>query len=152
MGLPRIWRYLEALPVNAQGKATQAELIKLLGAQAPPALKPRHRLIERDGGRTVVELIAPRCLPYFDGHFPGRPILAGVVQVDWAIAYGRQYFNLPPLFRGIQALKFQRVIPPELPLRAELIYHPVKGSLSFKLTSHLGTHASGRVIFGVADD
>jgi acyl-CoA synthetase (AMP-forming)/AMP-acid ligase II len=152
VGLPRIWRYLEELPVNAQGKATQAELMKLLGAQAPRALKPRHRLIERDAGRAVVELIAPRCLPYFDGHFPGRPILAGVVQVDWAIAYGRQYFNLPPLFRGIQALKFQRVIPPELPLRAELIYHPVKGSLSFKLTSHLGTHASGRVIFGAADD
>jgi acyl-CoA synthetase (AMP-forming)/AMP-acid ligase II len=152
VGLPRIWRYLEALPVNAQGKATQGQLLALLGAKSPRRSKPQHRLLERDGARAVLELIAPRSLFYFDGHFPGRPILAGVVQLDWAIAYGLRYFNLPPCFRGIRALKFQRVIPPELPLRVELIHQPLKGSLSFKITSQLGTHATGRVIFGAADD
>jgi 3-hydroxymyristoyl/3-hydroxydecanoyl-(acyl carrier protein) dehydratase len=98
-----------------------------------------------------VELIAPGNLHYFNGHFPGRPILAGVVQVDWAIAYGRKYFDLPPCFRGIQALKFQRVILPDLPITLELVHQPLKGSLSFKITSERGTHASGRVMFGAAD-
>ncbi len=39
VGLPRTWRYLEELPVNAQGKATQAELMKLLDAAAPRCSK-----------------------------------------------------------------------------------------------------------------
>src|SRR5262245_38020021 len=30
VGIPRVWRYLDALPVNAQGKTTQTELIALL--------------------------------------------------------------------------------------------------------------------------
>jgi 3-hydroxymyristoyl/3-hydroxydecanoyl-(acyl carrier protein) dehydratase len=99
-----------------------------------------------------VEWIAPRDLVYFNGHFPGRPILAGVVQIDWVIAFGRRYFDLPPSFSGVHALKFQRVIRPESPVRVELIHEPAKRALSFKITSHIGTHASGRVIFGAADD
>ena len=152
VGVPRIWRYLEVLPVNPQGKATQTQLMALLGAEFPREIKPRHRLLERDGGRAVLALIAPRDLLYFDGHFPGRPILAGVVQIDWVIAFGRRYFNLPPSFRGVHALKFQRVIPPELPVRVELIHEPAKSALSFKITSDTGTHASGRIIFGAKGD
>jgi acyl-CoA synthetase (AMP-forming)/AMP-acid ligase II len=152
VGVPRIWRYLEALPVNAQGKATQNHLMALLDSETPREINPRHRLLERDGGRAVLELIAPRDLTYFDGHFPGRPILAGVVQIDWVIAFGRRYFDFPPSFRGVQALKFKRVIPPELPVRVELIHEPAKCALSFKITSDSGTHASGRVIFGARDD
>jgi 3-hydroxymyristoyl/3-hydroxydecanoyl-(acyl carrier protein) dehydratase len=151
-GVPRIWRYLEALPVNAQGKATQTQLMALLDAESPRATKPRYRLLQQDDGRAVLELIAPRDLLYFDGHFPGRPILAGVVQIDWVIAFGRRYFALPPSFRGIHALKFQRVIPPERPVRVELIHEPAKCALSFKITSDVGIHASGRVIFGAEDD
>jgi acyl-CoA synthetase (AMP-forming)/AMP-acid ligase II len=152
VGVPRIWRYLEALPVNAQGKATQTQLMALLDPESKRETKPRHRLLERDDGRAVLELIAPRDLLYFDGHFPGRPILAGFVQIDWVIAFGRRYFDLPPSFRGVHALKFQRVIPPELPVRVEMIHEPAKYALSFKITSDIGTHASGRVIFGAEDD
>jgi hypothetical protein len=44
------------------------------------------------------------------------------------------------------------VIPPEWPVRLELIHEAAKRVLSFKITSDLGTHASGRVIFGAEDD
>jgi acyl-CoA synthetase (AMP-forming)/AMP-acid ligase II len=152
VGVPRIWRYLDALPVNAQGKASQAELMALLDGHAQRRIKPRHRLLERDGGRALVELVAPRDLLYFEGHFPGRPILAGVVQIDWVIALGRRYFDLPPCFRGMHALKFQRVIRPESAVRVELLHEPAKAVLSFKITSHTGTHASGRIVFGARDD
>jgi acyl-coenzyme A synthetase/AMP-(fatty) acid ligase len=152
VGVPRIWRYLETLPVNTQGKATQTQLMALLDAESKREIKPRHRLLERDDDRAVVELIASRDLLYFDGHFPGRPILAGVVQIDWVIAFGRRYFELPPSFRGVHALKFQRVIPPELPIRVELMHEASKCALSFKITSDIGTHASGRIIFGAGND
>jgi len=48
-------------------------------------------------------------------------------------------------------LKFQRLIVPDTPFRLELVCHPASATLSFKVTTALGTHASGRVRFGAAD-
>jgi acyl-coenzyme A synthetase/AMP-(fatty) acid ligase len=151
VGLPRVWNYLKTLPMNAQGKTTFAELIAALGDKTAQPTAPKARLLEKACYRALIELIAPHDLLYFDGHFSGRPILPGVVQVDWVIAYGRRYFELPPAFRGIQALKFQRVISPDIPIRLELVHEPAKSCLSFKISSSLGSHASGRILFGAAD-
>jgi acyl-coenzyme A synthetase/AMP-(fatty) acid ligase len=151
VGLPRIWNYLKTLPINAQGKTTFAELIAALADKPARPTAPKARLLEEGCNRAVLELIAPRGLLYFDGHFSDQPILPGVVQVDWVIAYGRQYFDLPPSFRGIHALKFQRVISPDFPIKLELVHEPAKCSLSFKISSSSGLHASGRILFGAAD-
>lgn len=151
VALPRVWRYMDALPVNAQGKTTHAELMALLEETPLSNNMPRERLLEKQPGRAVYELTAPRDLLYFDGHFPGAPILPGVVQIDWAIAYGRQCFNLPPVFLGIHALKFQQVITPELPVTLELVHEQSKSCLTFKLSSQAGQHGSGRILFGATD-
>jgi acyl-coenzyme A synthetase/AMP-(fatty) acid ligase/3-hydroxymyristoyl/3-hydroxydecanoyl-(acyl carrier protein) dehydratase len=151
IALPRIWCYLDALPLNTQGKTTHADLLALLGVAPVRSKLPRQRLLEKETLRAVYELIAPRDLFYFDGHFPDAPILPGVAQIDWAIAYGRQCFSLPPVFKSIQALKFQRVIHPELPVTLELVHEPVKSCLTFRFSSRDGQHASGRVVFGASD-
>jgi acyl-CoA synthetase (AMP-forming)/AMP-acid ligase II/3-hydroxymyristoyl/3-hydroxydecanoyl-(acyl carrier protein) dehydratase len=151
VGLPRVWRYLDALPINAQGKTTRADLIAALDSETAPPTMPVDRLIERNTQRAVFEFTPPRDLVYFSGHFRDLPILAGVVQIDWVIAYGRQCFDLPSTFRGIRALKFQRIIAPEKPFTLELVHEPDKSSLSFKITSRAGTHTSGRLLFGAPD-
>ena len=159
VALPRRWRYLERMPVNAQGKTTLAALLSVLdgaagaagAAGAPPSLPclprlPRMREVEFEPQRVLLELSAPANLCYFDGHFDVAPILPGVVQVDWAIHYGRQYFALPERFMGINALKFQQVIQPEQTVRLELLHDADKGSLQFRYVSDAGQHASGRVM------
>jgi acyl-coenzyme A synthetase/AMP-(fatty) acid ligase len=151
VGRPRVWRYLDAFPLNVQGKTTHAELLALVQAAPSRPTLPLVRWVANEPHRAVLEFRAPRDLLYFDGHFSAMPILAGVVQVDWVIRYGRQCFHLPPHFRAIQALKFHRLIVPEMPLELELVHDPDKFSLSFKITSHRGCHASGRVLFGAAD-
>jgi acyl-CoA synthetase (AMP-forming)/AMP-acid ligase II len=151
VGLPRLWRYIDALPSNAQGKTPQAALLALLSNEESRPTEPVERRFEQDDQRAVFELIAPRDLLYFDGHFRGAPILAGVVQIDWVIALGRRCFDLPLSFRAIHALKFQRVIPPEVPITLELVHEQEKFCLSFKIHSQLGVHASGRITFGAAD-
>ncbi|HET8564432.1 MAG TPA: AMP-binding protein, partial [Candidatus Binatia bacterium] len=151
VGIPRVWRYLDALPTNAQGKTTYADLIALLDGEHSHLTLPLQRLLKRGAQRAVLELTAPSHLFYFDGHFPGIPILAGVVQIDWVISYGRQCFDLPPVFLGIHALKFQRIIAPEKPFTLELVHEPANSCLSFKITSRAGTHTSGRVMFGASD-
>lgn len=151
VGLPRLWRYVDALPINAQGKTTHAALIELLNQADRRSTEPIECRVQQADQRAVFELIAPRDLLYFDGHFLDMPILAGVVQIEWVIAFGRRCFDLPPSFRAIHALKFQRMIPPELPIALELVHDPVKSCLSFKISSHLGSHASGRIIFRATD-
>lgn len=151
IALPRVWRYLDALPANAQGKTTQAELLALLDEPISSSKMPRERILEKEGQRAVFELTAPRDLFYFDGHFPDVPILPGVVQIDWAISYGRKCFDLPPVFLGIHALKFQQPIYPEQPVKLELIHEQSKSCLSFILSSQAGQHGIGRILFGASD-
>ncbi|MET3132931.1 acyl-coenzyme A synthetase/AMP-(fatty) acid ligase/3-hydroxymyristoyl/3-hydroxydecanoyl-(acyl carrier protein) dehydratase [Oxalobacteraceae bacterium GrIS 1.11] len=155
VALPRRWRYLEQMPINAQGKTTLAQLLALLddpeaakaAALAPAPRYPHFLLIERDAVQVLLELTVPENLFYLDGHFPSAPILAGVVQLDWAIFYGRQYFSLPARFRAVHALKFQHVIRPGAPVRLELLHDAHKGSLQFRYLSDAGQHASGRILF-----
>jgi 3-hydroxymyristoyl/3-hydroxydecanoyl-(acyl carrier protein) dehydratase len=137
------------MPVNAQGKVTVAALLALLGDELPRF--PLVRELANEGGRVLLEITAPARLQYFDGHFDVAPILPGVVQVDWAIHYGRQYFDLPAQFKGMSQLKFQQVIGPEKPVQLELAYDAAKHSLRFSYSSAAGQHASGRVALGGCD-
>jgi 3-hydroxymyristoyl/3-hydroxydecanoyl-(acyl carrier protein) dehydratase len=151
IALPRSWRYLDTLPVNAQGKTTHAELSALLDAPATRPMQPHRQLVEKQAQRVLFELTAPHNLLYFDGHFPGTPILPGVAQVEWAVMFSRECFDLPPVFHGIHALKFQQIIRPETVFSLELLHDPAKGSVSFKYFSSAGMHASGRLAFGAPD-
>ena len=143
VALPRRWRYLERLPTNAQGKTTQALLLALLDQR--PRL-PYVRVLEQDATRTLLELTVPADLLYFDGHFSVAPVLPGVVQVDWAIHYGREYLGLAPGFGGINALKFQQMIRPGHPVQLELAHDAAKAQLHFRYFSAAGAHASGRIL------
>jgi hypothetical protein len=143
------------MPVNAQGKTTRADLLALLESPATASSnlaeiprKPLVRLLEQETDRVLLELTVPADLLYFNGHFEGAPVLPGVVQLDWAISYGRQYFPLAPHFLGMLGLKFQRVILPGAVVQLELLHDTQKSSLAFRMMSAAGPHASGRITFG----
>lgn len=55
-----------------------------------------------------LQLEVPADLAWFTGHFPGRPILPGVAQIGWAIAYAREYFGLDGDPQEIDRVKFLR--------------------------------------------
>lgn len=58
--------------------------------------------------------------PWLEGHFPGQPILPGVVQVGWAAAYASQLApcDEPPM--QLQRIKFKRPILPGASLTLSL--------------------------------
>ncbi|WP_258194459.1 AMP-binding protein [Janthinobacterium sp. PAMC25594] len=151
VALPRRWRYLEQLPINAQGKTTQALLLALLAQVDQPPRLPQVQLIERSAEgetpRLLFELRIPANLFYFDGHFTGAPLLPGVVQVEWALHFARQHLALPARFRAMHALKFQQPVLPDRPVRLALEYDALKASLQFRYLSDAGQHASGRILF-----
>lgn len=142
--LPRRFRYLRELPVNTQGKATEALLSALFAPELPQALWRERRLPQAALSLEIV----PQ-LRVFDGHFPGAPVLPGVVQLDWAIAFARQAFaDLPPVFQRVDQLKFQLPVLPPVQLELALEWNAQAAQLSFRYTSQKGTHSSGRVQFG----
>lgn len=139
---PRRWRFVEALPVNAQGKTTESALLALFRPQAPEP----HWLL-RGPAHAELELELDVGLAVFDGHFPGTPILPGVAQLDWAVRFAREVFAMPPRFVRMEALKFQRVARPGDRLQLSLEWQPHKQALVFAYRSLHGPHASGRVVF-----
>ena len=143
---PRRWRFVDALPVNAQGKSTEAMLTALFRPE-----RPQPRWTVREESAAELELDLDPSLAAFDGHFPQAAILPGVAQLDWAIRFGREVFAMPPRFLRMEALKFQRVARPGDRLKLSLEWQPSKHMLSFRYVSVHGPHASGRVVFGHDD-
>lgn len=150
VALPRQWRYLETLPANAQGKITSAALLALIEQDQSIATAPMPTAIlrQRNDTQVTLDLHVSADLLYFQGHFPGAPILPGVVQLDWALTLGRQYFDLPPVFLGMRALKFQNVITPGTDIVLELKYDVASSTMTFRLYSNAGQHASARILLG----
>jgi 3-hydroxymyristoyl/3-hydroxydecanoyl-(acyl carrier protein) dehydratase len=91
-------------------------------------------------------LFIPPSLDYFKGHFSQGPILAGVVQLDWAVDAARKYFNVKREVKDIEVLKFQVVITPGLTIKLTVEEKP-GGRYGFSYQSDKGQHASGRIVF-----
>ena len=88
--------------------------------------------------------------PAFDGHFPGEPILSGLVQVDWAIRLGREAFGFTGTFRALEHLKFQAPIQPAEPVELRLSWDATQGHLDFLYAGQGGRKSSGIAIFATA--
>lgn len=150
VAIPRYWRYLGELPRNNQGKTTQAGLEQLFVTDQLPRLP---ELVERreQGETLLLNLFIPANLYYFDGHFPGRPVLPGVVQTHWAVHYGREHWGDLGNFCALEAIKFQQVVTANQTLQLRLEFQPDKGKLYFTYTSESAAgsvaHASGRIVF-----
>lgn len=156
VAIPRYWRYLAELPHNSQGKTTAVELEQLFNQEPLPRL-PELVSCKWEGTSSLLfKLFIPANLYYFDGHFPGRPVLPGVVQTHWAVHYAREHWDPLGEFAGLEALKFQQVIGANQLLELRLEYQPGNseqtGKLYFNYTSLLApdqyaAHSSGRILF-----
>jgi acyl-coenzyme A synthetase/AMP-(fatty) acid ligase/3-hydroxymyristoyl/3-hydroxydecanoyl-(acyl carrier protein) dehydratase len=143
VAVPRRWREVAALPVNAQGKTTEAALLALL---APRDELPAMRWIERGDALAQGEFGVDAGHPGFDGHFPQAPILPGVLQLQWAIQWARQCFGLRADVARIEVLKFQQPVLPGAELKFSL-RRASPQTLQFAYESARGMHASGRIVF-----
>jgi len=150
LALPRRWRWLPQLPLNAQGKLPQAEVEALLMAPRPKAPDVLEQ-VETDGEWSL-RLVVPPDLAYFSGHFPTAPVLPGVVQVDWALSLGRQLLDLPPRFVGMEVLKFQQLVRPGDDIQLHLRFDRERGKLYFAYRNATAACSSGRIVLGMAND
>ncbi|WP_339503702.1 AMP-binding protein [Pseudomonas sp. RL_105y_Pfl2_101] len=146
LALPRRWRWLRQLPLNAQGKLPQTEVEALLMAPRPKAPEVLEQ-VDTDGEWSL-QLVVPPDLVYFSGHFPTAPVLPGVVQVDWALSLGRQLLDLPPRFVGMEVLKFQQLVRPGDEVQLHLRFDRERGKLYFAYRNDTAACSSGRIVLG----
>lgn len=108
---------------------------------------PEVNHIERNEDTLTLSLSISEEVYYFAGHFPNAPILAGVVQVHWALHYLNEYFNMQVSdYKAIDALKFQVIIAPNS--QVNLCLKKINDyKFSFSYSSENGSHSSGRVVY-----
>lgn len=148
VAVPRRWRYVDNIPVNAQGKATEALLHALFAGEDHQAANAPHYVLQhRDQQHAEFDVCWGRQLPYFAGHFPNAPVLPGVAQVHWAIKIGREFFDIPDSFHAMHGVKFQHVVLPDDVTQLKLQYDMHKHCLSFTYTSATKQHSSGKILF-----
>ena len=144
---PRRWRWVDALPVNPVGKTSHTAALALF-AEYGVALPAVHEL-RTSANEATLELYVSPHLAVFDGHFRKLPVLAGVVQVDWAMMIARKQFGLTAHFARMEAIKFLRVYQPGPMLNLNMQWNAERQLLTFRYESRTSTHSSGRIFFGV---
>jgi uncharacterized membrane protein/3-hydroxymyristoyl/3-hydroxydecanoyl-(acyl carrier protein) dehydratase len=122
LATPMVWRFVEKLP--------EAARIDLL-LQAP---LPRIATVEAErmeGDTHVLSLTLPLDLACFVDHFPTAPVLPGVLQIAWALEFASSRFGTPTTCRGMDQLKFQRLLRPGDRMTLSLRHDTSRGRLHF---------------------
>lgn len=97
----------------------------------------KHRFQLELGGEETV----------FEGHFPGRPILPGIIQLHWAVSYAHYFLNRSEQPSQVSQLKFKKVFIPPGTLEIELLTG-TSLDLVFRTFSPAGDHAQGKLLYG----
>jgi uncharacterized membrane protein/acyl-CoA synthetase (AMP-forming)/AMP-acid ligase II/3-hydroxymyristoyl/3-hydroxydecanoyl-(acyl carrier protein) dehydratase len=145
--IPKKWRYLETLPLDAQGKKKKED-IQLLFSDTSEGFGglEKAKIIEKTENSVSLEFSVPGTSPYFDGHFPGFPILPAVAQAELVIRFAARYMGTTVSPLELRRLKFTSLVRPGVPLRLKL--EKKEKTISFNLSSPLNktVYSTGTVI------
>jgi len=75
-----------------------------------------EKCIEKTETQVILEFSVPKTCDYFDGHFPGFPILPAVAQVDIIMRYASDFFKVCVALSEIKRIKFTGLVRPDTPL------------------------------------
>ena len=120
------------------------------------------RILEMEPGQRAVGLKNVSVNePYFQGHFPGEPVMPGVLMVEAmaqvgavALLSGDGLEGKLALFRGIDKCRFRGIVRPGDTLRIEVALTGFKGVVGRgKGQVHVGDRlvASAELVFALAD-
>jgi len=167
--LPRAWRFVDALPRDAQGKSSVALLAGLFEKKPATAVAagtaatdgsgrrtsslkqaaPSFPIVrkERRGERTLERrLHVPADLTFLEGHFDGFPIVAGVVQVHWVMNAAREILGYDPELRAMEALKFKDLLTPGQDFDMKVEVNESRDRVYFVLSDDARVFSSGRCL------
>lgn len=108
--------------------------------------------LDADSQSLNCRFLVPADLPVFRGHFPGVPIVPGVMQVGWAVELARAHGLVTGPCTGIITAKFRRLVMPGMRLVARMEPGATAGQLHFKYECEGAAVTTGRLQFGRCHD
>jgi 3-hydroxymyristoyl/3-hydroxydecanoyl-(acyl carrier protein) dehydratase len=145
--LPRAWRFVPELPRDTRGKTPLAILRGLFDVSSDRRPRDPALLEERrEVGSIERLLVIPADLAQLEGHFEGFPIVAGVVQLGWAMEAVTALLGEPPRICAMEALKFHQVLRPGERVWVRVELSPDRNRVYFRLSKGHRLFASGRCI------
>lgn len=107
---------------------------------------PRVLSVSGESGDFQLQLEVTEDLDGFRGHFPGNPVLAGIVQLHWAARFCSDLFEHQSVPMEIKRLKFNNVVKPPATLSLSL-RQTADLQVQFEFSSPQHSHSSGLMIF-----
>jgi len=101
-------------------------------------------LSEPDHHRVLLDVGAE--LVFFQGHFPGNPILPGIAQLHWAVGAAMSLFGFREAPYEIKRLKFRNIIRPSSVIELVLDGKD-KREVTFEFASSGQVHSTGCLCF-----
>ncbi len=141
VALPRRFRFVDELPLNAQGKVTQDDLEVLFRP-----VRPSGTWLSKDDTSAVFEFTVDPSLRVLDGHFPELAVIPGVAQLDWAMSFGGDAFAMSRRLERMEAVKFSSLMRPGQVVRLELKWSAASAVLTFSFSGKGRTYSSGRMV------
>jgi len=91
---------------------------------------PQVIAVRAEGAAVEIDLAVTADIVWFEGHFPDLPVLAGVVQIEWALDLARRHLGVGTVSARQFQIKFKQMIVPgdmvTLMLRHDLAKHKLK--------------------------
>jgi acyl-coenzyme A synthetase/AMP-(fatty) acid ligase len=153
--LPRRILFVDALPRESNGKLTRTRLLRLFGLR-PDGLPINWKLAWGEPKRAIDGRVerhersasVPEDYGWFDGHFPGYPILAGAVQLKELVlpAVASAFPELGAV-RTMSRVKFTgRIVPGD---RVTVVVERALGAdvVDFKVAKPTEVCSAGRLAF-----
>lgn len=105
--IPRKVCFTERIPTNTQGKILKGEIKSFFETKITD---PIIHGIELSKDKLKMNLYFLEESSYFNGHFPGCPILPGVIQTHFVFKYLKDFYGIAPEKYSINKLKFSNLI------------------------------------------
>ncbi|MGV2287117.1 AMP-binding protein [Trinickia sp. YCB016] len=138
--MPRPLLFVDALPRNEAGKLPREALVSLSAQVAAQHARREAKDTAREAQPLIFDI--PLDHPALPGHFPGHPIVPGVVLLDHAISSIGRVLERPLHAFKISSAKFPNSAMPGIPL--ELTYRTAdNGAIQFAVTAGARTVATG---------
>jgi 3-hydroxymyristoyl/3-hydroxydecanoyl-(acyl carrier protein) dehydratase len=140
------------MPVDPLGKRHAGDLAALFDQDPDAAWKPHKaptmpevREVRAAIGAVELDLAIPGNLAYLEGHFPGLPIVPGVVLIDWVIALAARHLPLRLEAAQTFVVKFRHVMRPGDLVTLSLRYAAGRRQLAFEYRNTAQPLATGMI-------
>lgn len=94
-----------------------------------------------------VHLYVSESLIYFAGHFPDFPILPGVVQLDWAVSYAKEFLAFSSPVLSVERLKFTCPIRPAAQVTLSIEASTDRRHVNFRFYHERLVFSQGRLVY-----